>query len=287
MFLCLNLYIFMIILNIIGGTMVGKGIRYYFNNTNGSIEIKNCSNSVHSSKAHFHNEVSIALVESGVSRVEIGNDVYEIKGNTFLIIPPRVVHKCNPYDYSDWNFRMLYISPSWFESAFNIKGEQIKFSYMKLNRTTSLKIIVLLNNIENNIIDIENESKLLTPVSLLLDAENPNKEISKITYQSKLDKTKEFLDTNYLSNITLDDLVEVSGISKYYLIRQFENSYGLSPHKYITNLRVNHSKELLKASEDFAAIAIESGFYDQSHFTKYFKEYTGVTPKKYSSNFNL
>ncbi|KOA19803.1 HTH-type transcriptional activator Btr [Clostridium homopropionicum DSM 5847] len=267
--------------------MEGKGIRYYFNDMNGNIEIKNCSNSVHSSRAHFHNEVSIALVESGVSRTEIGDAMYEITGNTFLIIPPGVVHKCNPYNYNDWNFRMLYISPSWFESAFNIKGEQIKFSYVKLNKTTSLAIINLLNNIENNIIDVEGESRLLNSISLLFDAENTNKEISKITYQRQLDKTKEFLDANYLSTITLDDLIQVSGISKYYLIRQFENSYGLSPHKYITNLRVNHSKELLKTSMDFSAIALESGFYDQSHFSKCFKEYTGVTPKKYRNNFTL
>lgn len=267
--------------------MEGKGIRYYFNNMHVNIEIKNCSNSVHSSKAHFHNEVSIALVESGISRTEIGDEIYEITEDTFLIIPPGVVHKCNPNDYSDWNFRMLYISPSWFESAFNVKLEQIKFSYMKLNKTESLAIIELLNEIENNIIDIEKESKLINFISLLLNAENSKKEISKIIYQSQLDKTKKFLDTNYLSTITLDDLVQVSGISKYYLIRQFENSYGLSPHKYITNLRVNHSKELLKTSMDFASIALESGFYDQSHFTKCFKEYTGVTPKKYRSNFNL
>lgn len=267
--------------------MEGKGIRYYFNNMNVNIEIKNCSNSVHSSKAHFHNEVSIAFVESGISRTEIGDEVYEITEGTFLIIPPGLVHKCNPYDYSDWNFRMLYINSSWFESAFNIKGKQIKFSYMKLSKTASLAIIELLNDIENNIIDIEMESKLINFISLLLNAENSQKEISKIIYQSQLDKTKKFLDDNYLSPITLDNLVLVSGISKYYLIRQFENSYGLSPHKYITNLRVNHSKELLKTSMDFASIALESGFYDQSHFTKCFKEYTGVTPKKYKSNFNL
>ena len=267
--------------------MEGKGIRYYFNDVNRNIEIKNCSNSLHSSKAHFHDEVSIALVESGVSRTEIGDETYEITGNTFLIIPPGIVHKCNPYNYNDWNFRMLYISPNWFEPAFNIRGKQIKFSYIKLNKTMFSAIINIFNNIENSIVSIENESKLLNYISLLLDTENTNKEIPEIVDLNQLDKTKKFLDVNYLNTITLDDLVEVSGISKYYLIRQFENSYGLSPHKYITNLRVNHSKELLKASEDFAVIAIESGFYDQSHFTKRFKEYSGVTPKKYRSNFNL
>ena len=86
-----------------------------------------------------------------------------------------------------------------------------------------------------------------------------------------------------MKNIRLNDLAKIANISKYYLIRKFNNCYGLSPHQYITNLRINHAKKLLKNKMDFASIAIESGFYDQSHFTKCFKEYTGVTPMKYKT----
>ena len=99
----------------------------------------------------------------------------------------------------------------------------------------------------------------------------------------RISEIKEYLNENYLKDIMLDDLAKIAHVSKYYLIRKFNDCYGLSPHQYITNLRINYSKKLLKNKKDFADIAIESGFYDQSHFIKCFKEYTGVTPMKYKT----
>jgi len=64
-----------------------QDIRYSFNSTRGDIEIKKCNNSMHSSKAHFNNEVSIGLIEKGNSKTEIGCNTYELTDKTFLTIP--------------------------------------------------------------------------------------------------------------------------------------------------------------------------------------------------------
>lgn len=262
-----------------------QGIRYYFNNVNGNIEIKKCNNSIHSSKAHFHNEVSIGVVEQGCCKTEICGRAYELTEKTILIIPPTLAHKCSPYNYKKWNFRMLYINKEWFQTALNSKNCEMKFSYLKINDKIFMSIIRLFADVENNGVDIENESKLLNYISLLTGSDNKSykkEEISSLNSE-KINEIKKYLDKNYLHNIMLDDLAGLADTSKYYLIRQFQECYGLSPHKYITNLRINHAKKLLRNNNSFADIALESGFYDQSHFTKYFKEYTGVTPMKYKS----
>ncbi|MFL0196854.1 AraC family transcriptional regulator [Clostridium sp. WILCCON 0269] len=261
-----------------------EGIRYYFNNVNGNIEIKKCNNSIHSSKPHFHNEISIGLVEKGGCKTEICGNTYDLTEKTILIIPPTSAHKCNPYNYKHWGFRMLYINKEWFETAFDNNIEN-NFSYMKLNEIMFNSIVSLFSDIQNSIINMEIESKLLKYVSLLANRNNkdyPRSIIGSLN-SDKINEIKKYLDENYLNNIMLSDLAKVAGMSKYYLIRQFEKQHGLSPHKYITNLRINHAKKLLKNNNDFADIALESGFYDQSHFTKYFKEYTGVTPMKYKT----
>ena len=262
-----------------------QDIRYFFDNTKGDIEIKKCNNSIHSSKAHFHNEVSIGLIERGGTKTEIGGNTYELADKTFLIIPPRTPHKCNPYNYQRWNFRMLYINTEWFKSGFGIQREKIKFDYMKVNQKMFLGIIRLIDDIENKTIHIENESKLLKYVSLLI--KNNSVDSDSDIYESfnlkRINEIKQYLNENYLNDIMLDDLAKIAHVSKYYLIRKFSECNGLSPHQYITNLRINHSKKLLKSKMDFADIAIESGFYDQSHFIKCFKEYTGVTPMKYKN----
>lgn len=260
-------------------------IKYSFNNTKGDIEIKKCNNSIHSSKAHFHNEVSIGLIERGSTTTEISGNTYELHEKTFLIIPPNIPHKCNPYNYKSWNFRMFYIKNEWFKSAFNIQGENIRFDYMKIGQTMFSDIIKLTDNIERKGISIENETKLVNHISILIknDKLTSDKDVCETLKLKKINETKLYINENYLKNITLDELAKVAEVSKYYLIRKFNERYGLSPHQYITNLRINYSKKLLKNNKEFADIAIDSGFYDQSHFTKCFKEYTGVTPMSYKN----
>lgn len=260
-----------------------QGIRYYFNDYNGNVEIKKCENSIHSCKEHFHDEVSIGLVEKGNCSTKMQSGKYEISENTILIIPQNVVHKCTPYSYKNWNFRMIYINEDWFKTVFNRDKLDIKFSYRKLNKIAFKNAYKLFVDIENNIMNIENETKLINYVSFLeYDRDkNWNKQAVKVSNLAELEKIKKYIDKNYLNNLTLKDLAEMSHMSKYCVVRQFENCYGISPHKYITNLRINYAKRLIRKNRNFADAALESGFYDQSHFIKYFKDYTGVTPGMY------
>lgn len=276
-----------ILIRLLGG-IIGtmQGIRYFLNDVSGDIEIKKCNNSIHSNKTHFHNEISMGLIESGYSNTKVYDNEYKLTEGTFLIIPANVPHKCTPHDYHHWKFKMFYINKEWFESEFNIDNKNIEFSYMKLNQDMYLKIAELFNNIESKKMNIENESKLLKTISILNKnnyADTNGKLCGNINL-IKINEVKEYLDENYLKNIKLIDLAKIANISKYYLIKKFEECYGLPPHQYIINLRINYAKKLLKSNNDFADIALKSKFYDQSHFAKYFKDYTGVTPLEYKSS---
>lgn len=262
-----------------------EDIKYFFNDEKGTIGIKKCNNSIHSYKAHFHNEISIGLIENGSTQTEINGNTYELHEKTFLIIPPDLAHKCTPYNYKNWNFRMLYLTKEWFKSAFSIQGADLKFDYMKIGEDMFLDIIKLTDKFESETINIENETKLVNYISLLINNSSLQDSLCQNTNIKKINGIKEYIDNNYLKNIMLNNLSERAQISKYYLIRKFNEYYGLSPHQYITNLRINHAKKLLKNNMEFADVAVDSGFYDQSHFIKCFKEYTGVTPMNYKSCF--
>lgn len=259
-----------------------QDIKYFFNDVDGKIEIKKCNNAIHASKAHFHKEISIALVEDGHSNVQICDEIFEIKGKTFLIIPSNVVHRCSPFSFGNWKFRMLYINKEWFESVYSCFSEKSSFAFMEIDGIMYSDILSVFDNIEKSQLDFESESKMINYISLLMKVTN-NKEYSESIKTEKIRLIRDFIEENYLTNIMISDLSRISNMSKYSLIRQFENSLGLSPHQYIINLRVNYAKNLLKGNKSFSEIAVESVFYDQSHFIKCFKEYTGVTPKKYKN----
>lgn len=88
----------------------------------------------------------------------------------------------------------------------------------------------------------------------------------------------EYLHNNYVESISLDQLCAVAGLSRFHLCRTFKKATGLSPHSYAMTLRLEKTKQLLiSSSKPIAEIALEMGFFDQSHFSNFFKKYTGMT----------
>lgn len=83
------------------------------------------------------------------------------------------------------------------------------------------------------------------------------------------------------AELNLELLAQWAGTGKYYLTRQFRAETGLTPWRYLTNLRVNFGRELLREGASVAESALEAGFYDQSHFSRCFRSNYGITPGYY------
>lgn len=95
----------------------------------------------------------------------------------------------------------------------------------------------------------------------------------------------EFLEQNYMKNITLDDLSNLTGLSKYYLLRSFTKQKGISPYSYLETIRIDKAKKLLEQGVLPIDVAFQTGFTDQSHFSNFFKKFIGLTPKQYMNIF--
>ena len=97
-----------------------------------------------------------------------------------------------------------------------------------------------------------------------------------------LEKTKEYIEENYLSNIKLVDLAKLAMISERHYDRLFKQIYECSPIDYIGQLRLNHSLILLRDKHySITQVSEESGFADLASFSKYFKKKMGKTPNQY------
>ena len=70
-------------------------------------------------------------------------------------------------------------------------------------------------------------------------------------------------------------------VSKYYFLRKFKNSIGMSPHHFCIQNRIRKSQSLLNAEKTIGEISAELGFYDQSHFNKAFRRIVGISPSEY------
>ncbi len=125
---------------------------------------------------------------------------------------------------------------------------------------------------------------------MILKAENLLLEylISKNYHISQSEKTIQILHDKK-GAINLTDLYELAEINERGLERFFRNYIGLTPKYYTRIIRFSHIFQLVqKHQKDWQEIIFLAGFYDQSHFIKNFKEFTGEDPSKYKfSEHNL
>jgi AraC-like DNA-binding protein len=77
-------------------------------------------------------------------------------------------------------------------------------------------------------------------------------------------------------------VAQVAGLSVCHFARMFKQTVGISPHRYVLQCRVEWARELLAGTDmPLSEIAIVTGFSDQSHYTRWFREITGITPGSY------
>ncbi len=85
--------------------------------------------------------------------------------------------------------------------------------------------------------------------------------------------------------LMLQDLADVAGVGRTAFAEQFSQRFGCTPHKFITQLRIEKAKQLLRqGSHNVTDIAYEVGFSSQSHFSTTFRSLTGCVPTAYSAD---
>jgi AraC-like DNA-binding protein len=95
-----------------------------------------------------------------------------------------------------------------------------------------------------------------------------------------LQRVRAYIDAHLSDKIELDVLARVATVSRCHFAREFRRSIGLPPMSYVMQRRLERALSLLTETDlPLRAIAVESGFSDQSHFSRRFRAYTGVTPR--------
>lgn len=92
---------------------------------------------------------------------------------------------------------------------------------------------------------------------------------------------RDYLSDNYETDIGLEELASIAGLSRAHLIRAFRKEFHITPHAYLTDVRIRRARRLLRSGEMPAEVAALCGFADQAHFTRHFKARTGVTPGQF------
>ncbi|TWF54792.1 AraC family transcriptional regulator [Neorhizobium alkalisoli] len=99
--------------------------------------------------------------------------------------------------------------------------------------------------------------------------------------KNAVERARDYLVENFADDVGLEELASVAGLSRAHLIRAFRRQFHITPHSFLTDIRVQHARRRLRQGGQPAEIALECGFADQAHFTRHFKARSGLTPGQY------
>jgi AraC-like DNA-binding protein len=90
------------------------------------------------------------------------------------------------------------------------------------------------------------------------------------------------MDNNYKREITLADVAKYVYLSESYFAHAFKEAFGISPKRYLLNIRVETSKKLLADTDmKISDVALSVGFSSQQRYNDIFRKFENITPLKY------
>ncbi|HUS32281.1 MAG TPA: AraC family transcriptional regulator [Kofleriaceae bacterium] len=97
----------------------------------------------------------------------------------------------------------------------------------------------------------------------------------------RLVRARDLLHADAARNPTLDELAAASGVSRAHLARNFTQTFGISPHQYLVQLRLEQARRALAAGTSVTEVCHEVGFESLGTFSSTFRKRVGLSPREY------
>lgn len=238
---------------------------------------------------HFHEFYVIGFIEGGKRHLWCKGKQYDTSKKDLILFNPYDNHFCEPINHELLDYRAVNVPIETMKKAvLDITGKEYfpQFtSNVVYQSEISNSVAILYDLIINRACYMEKEEAFY----MLLD--NVLSDYSQVFNQKQQQEEKvlthlcEYLKEHFMENITLDKLSQIANVSRSYLLKSFTKYYGISPYRYLQSIRIEKAKRYLEQQYPIVDIAQMCGFNDQSHFTNYFKEFIGITPKQYQKIF--
>lgn len=231
----------------------------------------------------------IYYILRGECEIVIEKNFYRAKSGDFFIIPAGVKH-------SFYHINDNYIQKYWFHFDIEAEGESL-FDIINVpyccNIGINRRIISLFRSIfvcasgfspseqlmlNSKILELLSEYCSITKTDFSLTRPNESQLIGIIT---------EYINEHINRDIVLDELADIAHFHPNYFIRFFKEHMGVTPSKYVNNIKLERAKSLLENTNiPVKEIMSEVGFSDYSHFSKFFKAHSGYSPSAFRSYYS-
>lgn len=218
--------------------------------------------------------IDIVFILGAKSRYSIPQK-HEIKKNSGLILG---IITENHTLAVDENFIIagIKILPHSLSLFFDIQAGEINNDIVLLSDTKDGLCVEMIEKLQENITDTGKMINILENYMLKKFHKNIDDKIKMIDYSIKIIK-------HYNGSVEISKLADHLGLSKRLLEMRFEKLVGVGPKLFSRIIRVNQAAVLNDSDtiKKFIENSLKLGYFDQSHYIKEFKKFTGMTPKQY------
>lgn len=216
---------------------------------------------------HAHRSLSLGLIQAGSRRLVLAGGPIVLSDGDLFVIPADCAHAVATLDPETYS--VVNLAPE-------LLGERLDFEPGILrNARLSAKLLALVES------DTARRPALLADLLRELQACG-RRPLGTELKPAAVRRLIGHLQSNFDAALKLDDLAALAGLSPWHLQRLCVVATGLSPHDHLELIRIREACRLLRQGERPAAVALATGFCDQSHFNRCFKRRMGTTPRQYA-----
>jgi AraC-like DNA-binding protein len=240
---------------------------------------------------HAHEEYQLGLSLNFPGEYRYRGSSYAVPAGSLSILHPGELHTARDVEFRQIaaEFRMLYLSPELIQhTARDIAGRSVSLPFFSTPVLLDAHVVSLFLSVhrgltEPSISRLEQGSRLVSLLARLTRryAHTPVSSRLLARARPEVQRARDYLHAHAVQNISLQELSQIAGLSPFHFARAFRQEVGLPPHRYQTQVRIDHARRLLAQGVPIANVAADTGFYDQSHFGWHFKRLVGVTPACY------
>ncbi|EGB15950.1 transcriptional regulator, AraC family [Pseudodesulfovibrio mercurii] len=277
-----------------GKTPTNRQVRFWRDPDLPGVEVRRSSYREEAFRPHVHDAYSLGFIEHGRTTFELEGGRHVATAGQLVFIGPGLAHACNPDPDSDMAYTMFYVAPAWLTATarelFGPEAEPPRFPDPVVDDgPLAERLRALQTAIADNADRLEKETLL---VQLLAEAVSRHGAPGPVSGPERgpaprpagrdaVRAVRDYLAAHLAEKVSLDELAEAASLSRCHLLRVFQAATGLPPHAYQNQLRVDLGKRLLAQGLPVSRVAAETGFADQAHFTRVFRQFTGATPGQY------
>ncbi len=238
---------------------------------------------------HRHDGFLLGIIEQGTHAVWC-RGIRTLAGpGCVATMDPEEVHHGGAGEPSGWRQRMLYVPEplvaELLEDAWDRRPPPAALHFRECFRrdeAVARDFLALHRALEGRAEPLDLECRFERMVGDLFSrfAAAPGPE-PRPTAGPRLERARDFLHDHLREPCRLGDLARVAGLRRRHLAEAFRIRFGLPPHRYLTQLRIDAARRLRASGAPASEVAAEVGFADQSHLVRRFKAAMGVTPGRY------